>query len=403
MALKFVKFALCCILCFCISSCASTRIQSMDTSEKFEIYDDEARLWKRSEEGQEILNKSGFIYKNDELTQYVNNILHKLVGDFERANNVELKAYILKDPLFNAFCWPNGVIYLHTGIIANAENEAQLATILGHEASHFLCRDSLKQHRSQINKSAFLTVFDMTLGSLTYALGGTSTSYGSSADLLRLLGDYVVIGSVFGYSRDIEREADKNAFEFMKKAGYNPLEGKKFFENMYKATKEEKDKVPYFYHSHPRTKERIKTYASLIKNLSKETDGEITGIENSEIYNKITKNVLLDNAELDMKRKNGLKSAKRQIEKYNRLYPDNARAYCLLGKLLILEDNKEEAKKALSRSVELNQDYAESYRDLGLLYYKNGEKEIAASNFKKYLQLKPKSKDADYIRGYLNE
>lgn len=403
MVIKSIQFILFCILCLCVLSCASTKIQSMDTRGNVEIYDDEARLWKRAEEGQEILDKSGFIYENEELTQYVNDVLHKLVGDLEKANNVKLKVCILKDPLFNAFCMPNGAIYVHTGIIANADNEAQLATVLGHEASHFFCRHILKGYRSVVNKSAFLTVFDITLGGLTNALGGTSTSYGSSADLLRLLGDYVVIGSVFGYSRDMEREADKAAFEFARSAGYNPLETKRFLENMYEATKDEKDKVPYFYHSHPRTKERIKTYDSLIKNLSKESNNEIGGIDNSEMYNKITKNVLLDNAELDMKRKNGIKSARRQIEKYNKLYPDTSKAYCLLGKLCLLEDNKEEAKKALAKSIELNSDYAESYRDIGLLYYKDGEKEIAAQNFKRYLQLNPDAKDADYMRRYLNE
>lgn len=396
---KNISLVFCCLLCLLVSSCASTQIKNIKLNGEFELYDDEARLWKRSQEFQEILNKRGYIYQDDNLAQYVNNVLHKLIGEFEKSNNVELKVYIIEDPLFNAFCLPDGAIYIHTSILASADNEAQLATVLAHEASHFLYRHSLRQQRSLTNKSAFLTIFDMTLGSAAYALGGV---LGSSANLARLLGDYAVIGSFYGYSRKIEREADENAFELVKNAGYNPIEAKAFLENLYEATKDKK-KIPYFYSTHPRTKKRIKTFEKLIRNLSQKNNGEIKGADNSDIYNKMVKNVFLDNAELDMKREKGLKSARRQIERYNRLYPDSARAHYLLGKLAVLTDKKEEAKEAFTKSIKLNPNYSESYRELGLLYYKSGEKQNAKTEFEKYLQLKPGAEDAEYIRGYLNE
>ena len=387
-------------LCLSISACASTKVCKIERTGNFKIEADEARMWKRAEELQEVLNKSGYIYHDDKLTEYVNDVLHKLIGDYEKNNNVKLRVYIIKDPYFNAFCLPNGAIYIHSSILANADNEAQLATLLGHEATHFLHRHLLIEKRSLINKSAFISVWDVTLASAAGAVG----VYGDAASLARLLGDYCVLGSIFGYSRELERDADRNAFELVKKAGYPYSETKKFMENLYEATKDEKKKPPYFYSSHPETRERIKTYQHLIMELSK--DGEEKVLPNvgygDLLYNKMTKNVLLDNIELELKR-NNMKVAKKQIEKYNKLSPNNSRAYCLLGQACIMEDDKEGAEKALMASIGFEPSYAESHKFLGLLYYKKEEKEKARVEFETYLRLKPNAKDAEYIRGYLNE
>ncbi len=384
------NLGICLLICLSLSACASTKIANMDTSGTFELFDDEARLWKRSKELEDILNKSGYIYQDEQLTKYVNDVLHKVTSELEASNKVNLKVYILKDPFFNAFCLPDGVIYVHTSILANADNEAQLATLLGHEASHFFCRHSLKEQRSIINKSAFLSALSVTLT----GTGG----YGSLADILA---QYVVVGSVFGYSRGLENEADKKGFELMEKAGYDPKEAKKFLENLYEANKDD-DKIPYFYSTHPTTKARVKSCEKLISGFSKENNGEIGGVINDNIYNKMIKNVLLDNAELDLTRQKGIKTARRQIEKYNTLYPGDSRAYCLLGKSYILENNKAKAEEIFKKSLEFNPSYAQAHRELGLLYYKDGKKEDARIEFKEYLRLKPDAEDDEYIRRYLD-
>ncbi|MFA4889822.1 MAG: M48 family metalloprotease [Candidatus Omnitrophota bacterium] len=391
---RLILYFSCCLL---LCSCASTQVRDMAQDGNFKIEEDEARLWKRQEELQEIINKSGFIYTDEELKQYVNNVLHKLVGSLEQANNIKLQAYILKDPLFNAFCLPNGVIYVNTSILANADNEAQLATLLGHEAIHFLHRHGLKQFRSIINKAAFLSTLQVTVASAASGFG-----YGAYGDLANLVAAYSVIGSVYGYSREIEAEADKEAFALVIKSGYDPRETKKFFENLYEATKDDKQKTPYFYSSHPRTKWRIQNCENLLKSYSKTQQGNVGGITNTEEYNKMIKPVLLDNAELEIKC-NNLKLARKEVEKYNGLYPNDFRCYYILGGVDYLEGKKDEAEKALKRSIELNPAYPESHKALGKLFYSKGDKKAAKPEFEKYLQLLPEAKDADYIRRYLNE
>jgi len=46
---------------------------------------------------------------------------------------IPFRIVVLKNYYLNAFAYPNGVIYVHTGILAQMENEAQLATLLAHE------------------------------------------------------------------------------------------------------------------------------------------------------------------------------------------------------------------------------------------------------------------------------
>jgi predicted Zn-dependent protease len=363
----------------------------MGTDHEFKADEDEARMWKRADELEEILNNSGFIYYDEGLTRYINDVLHNLVGDLEKSNNVTLRAYVIKDPFFNAFCLPNGAIYIHTSILAHTENEAQLAMVLGHEATHFFHRDSLKNFRSIINKTAFLSFWTVT-----------TAGAGAYGDLARLVVSYTVVGSVYGYAREIERDADETALNIIINAGYDPKEAKRFLENMYEATKDDKVKVPYFYHTHPRTKARIRIIDGLIGKLSEETSDTIEGIKNAEGYIRITKNVLLDNAELDMKRSN-FTSMRRQIERYINVYGEDFKGCYLLGRLDVLESKTEEAKYKFQKSITLNAQYPDSHRELGMLYYKKGDKKEASILFSKYLQLKPDANDADYIRRYLDE
>ena len=397
---KLCGVTFCFCLCLFLSSCATTNISNINKTSNFQFIDGEESLWKRAHELKVVLNRSGFIYQDPELTKYVNGVLHRLVGEFAKDEKVNLKVYILRDPYFNAFCLPDGTIYIHTSILANLDNEAQLAVILAHEAVHFLHRHTLKELRSVINKTAFLSVLQITLaGACNVFTPGAS---GSSVDLVRLISEYAVLGSYYGYSRGIEREADKGAFDIITHAGYDPRETKNALENMYEANKDEKVKIPYFYQSHPRTRERIKNFERFISDLAKSGKSPLTGETNTETYRQMTKCALLDNAELDMKR-NSLRLARNEIDKYNKLYPDDYKGYYLLGKLNYLDSKAEDAEENLVKSLQLNPDCSDSHRELGMLYYKQGKKEQAKAKFTKYLELKPQATDAEYIRSYLNE
>ncbi|MBF0523164.1 MAG: M48 family metalloprotease [Candidatus Omnitrophica bacterium] len=381
-------------LVFSLVSCATVDVPNIDGTNKFQADKDEASQWKECEEAQRTLIKSNFVCEDAGLNEYVNQVLHKMTGAIEEKSGVTLKAYVIKDPNFNACAFPNGVIFVHTGLLANLDNEAQLATILGHEATHVFHRHGLKTLRSQVNTAAFFS-------SLQVIFMGA----GSGAPATDLINYYVQMGyqaAVMGYSRDLEREADVQGFAFIEKAGYDPGEAKKAFENLDKAIEKEKIKIPYAYQSHPKVQERIKSMDLLIKELSKNKVDQVQAVNNADVYIAKTKNVLLDNAELDLKR-NGIKFARREVEKYAKFYPNDPRQAFLMGKVLILENKIEDAEKELKKAVEIDKNFPLSYKELGLLYYKKGDKPKAKEFFNEYLKINPNANDAEYVRRYINE
>lgn len=411
------------ILSLMMLSCASTKVTNINDQENLVMYDDEKNLWLRVKELEEDIQNSGSVYQDEPLTQYVNDVLTRIVGKQEEKYQVDLKVYILKDPWFNAFILPTGSMYVHTSVLANLENEAQLATILSHEVTHFFHRHSLKNQRNLINVSAFYGFFNITAGGASGIIGGV---LGSSMEIFRILGSLGIQGAVYGYSRDIERDADQKGFQLMVEAGYDPRESKKTFEKLSEATKEEKIKTPYFYNSHPRVQERIKNFDEFISQYQKSVGIPLDGIRNEEGYAQHMTTVLLDNAEMDISR-GKYKYAKKQIERFIVLDPVilKARANDLLGQANLgqyyldkseskkskkkkkdeedLTDYLWEARKAFETAMNVDPTYADSQLHLAMLYFKKGEKSAAKPHFEKYLELKPDAMDADYVRGYMNE
>jgi len=389
------------LACFFLSSCASTRVSNIEDVESLSFADDEKGLWERVEDMQKVVLKSDLVYVDEELSVYVNEILDKLIGDIVKEKGLEVTVYVIKDPNFNASAFPNGVIYVHSGLVANLESEAQLATVLGHESIHFLHRHLLKQHRTSVNMSALANFVQLAAAG---ASGGLAYSgYNSSG--VSLIGQYLALGiqgAFFGYGRGLEREADRDGFDLIVEAGYDPRETKKAFEIMYEATKKEKFDIPYFYQTHPKTKARIKSFEKLIKKHAEETNKEPEGVVEEKAYIQKTRNVLIDNARMDIMR-NKKDIAKRQIERIKKHFPDDPSGIYLEAKWLVLEEKKEEAIQKLVDCVEKAPDLPEARVDLGLLYYKSGEKDKAKEQFKKYLALRPNAQDAEYVRGYLNE
>ncbi|MFN0200969.1 MAG: M48 family metallopeptidase, partial [Bacteroidia bacterium] len=90
------------------------------------------------------LLKSGRIIVNPELTDYLNEILDILLKD-EPEVRKKIRLYILRSPSVNALAMNDGTILICWGLLAQVENEAQLAYILSHEITHFKERHVLDQ------------------------------------------------------------------------------------------------------------------------------------------------------------------------------------------------------------------------------------------------------------------
>lgn len=141
------------------------------------------------------------LYRDEDLSAYVNQIGERLVAVSGRPHPT-YTFEIVDNPKVNAFATMGGFIYLHTGLLKMADNEAELASVIAHEIGHVVARHSLKRLQQQAVTQGLLSVAGLEQSKLVQ-LG-------------------VVLAVDLPYSRQDEYEADSLGLEMLKAAGYAP-------------------------------------------------------------------------------------------------------------------------------------------------------------------------------------
>jgi len=121
--------AVCCL----VAGCATPR--PLPVAQTLTASEEEQMLWRRAQEEQDTINGSGMLYQDAEIENYLNQIAENLQTN-SIWPDISFQIKVVKDTNLNAFAFPNGVIYIHTGILARMDNEAQLAALLAHEMVH---------------------------------------------------------------------------------------------------------------------------------------------------------------------------------------------------------------------------------------------------------------------------
>jgi len=369
--------------------CQTTSLQNLKT-EGVQLEEDETRIWRRSKEEQHILDRSGFLLDDSTFEVYLNQIVNSLQAP-ELSEHVNFKAKVIKNPSLNAFAYPNGVIYVHTGILARIDNEAQLASLLGHEMTHVTHRHGVKQFRNLKNMSAVLASIQVV------ALGAGA---GPVGDIANVLGQVGTLASVTGYSKDLEREADQEGYQAMIRAGYDPAEAPKLFEHLKTWVEENDIKEPFFFGTHPRLEERIENYRKLL--IASEGARRAKRV-NAEQYKKMSHRIILLNAGLDLDA-GRFALAEKGVEKYLKIMPDDHRAFCLLGNISMERGKEGDIDKALEyyrKALLIDSNYAEAYKGMGMVYFKRGDLSSAQKSFESYLSCNPRAQDKAYIEQYI--
>ena len=377
------------ILMLCFAAACATPSNLPLATENSSV-DDEKRLWQRSEDEQKVLAQSGLIYRDEELDDYLDRVARKLQppGILE---DIPFRIRVIKSPYLNAFAFPNGVIYIHTGILARLDNEAQLAALLGHEMTHCTHRHALKTLKHFKSKSDFLVGVQASL-----------IQFRGIRNLVNQLGSFGSKVAVNGYRRDLENEADWVGLQLMVKAGYDAHEALRLFEHLKMELEVENIQEPFFFGSHPRLQERVENCKRFFKTHSPE---EGTGIRGQGIFLTKLHRVVLENAWLDLKA-GRFHSAQKGAAKYLKIKPSDARVYHLLGEVFrqrAKADDIPKAKAYYKRAISLDPFYPDPHKAIGLIYYKDGEKTLAKQSFGQCLSLAPHRADKAYILGYLRK
>lgn len=170
---------------------------------------DERGLWAMDDEDERRLRDSRSLVRDEALNSYVRSVLCKTVGD-QRCKAVRL--YIVKVPAFNASMSPNGTMRVYTGLLLRVRNEAELASVLGHEFAHFELRHTLADYR-RARSGSDLLAWSALLGAIAARMGSQTRT--DQQDL-----QISVLGSIYHFKREDERASDRLGFAYMASAGY---------------------------------------------------------------------------------------------------------------------------------------------------------------------------------------
>ncbi|MFH1743345.1 MAG: M48 family metallopeptidase [bacterium] len=193
--------------------------------------------------GQELsqeISQQGEILNDAVVGEYISGIGKRLVAVSQRPD-YPYQFYVIKKDEVNAFAIPGGHMYVQTGLILEAEREAEVAAVMGHELGH-----AERRHTTQQMSRAY------GVSLLTSVLLGDNPSQ-TQQIVSGLLGN----ATIMKYSRDAEREADWTAVHLLYRAGYDPTALAEFFKKL-KAEEETKPgALEALFLSHPMTDERI--------------------------------------------------------------------------------------------------------------------------------------------------
>jgi len=187
------------------------------------------------------------------IAEYVNRVGQNLVRNSDAKVPFTIK--VIDSEEINAFALPGGFFFVNTGILLNADNEAEMAGVMGHEIAHVAARHGTRQAS---------TAQTVNLATIPLIFMGGWVGYG----IRQAVGVAIPMGFL-QFSKGYESEADMLGLEYMYKAGYDPEAFVDFFEKVQSQEKRKPGTMSKVFSTHPPTEDRIKRSQEMIQKYLK--------------------------------------------------------------------------------------------------------------------------------------
>ncbi len=187
---------------------------------------------------QELLTKQVKLFRNPEAQNYINQIGQRLAQASDRPN-IPYTFQVIDDHNVNAFATMGGFVYVNTGLIAAADNEAELASVMAHEIGHIAGRHAIKQMRQSA------------------VAAGVATAAGVDRNKLVQIGVELALNRP--KSREAEYEADRMGLATLARAGYAPRGAVDFMTKLLQS-----GSPPTIISTHPATRDRISAMQQML-------------------------------------------------------------------------------------------------------------------------------------------
>jgi predicted Zn-dependent protease len=211
------------------------------------------------------------IYQDAELEAYIDELGQQLASVSERPD-LPWTFRLVDDPVVNAFALPGGFIYITRGILAHLENEAQLASVLGHEIGHVTARHGA----NQLSKAQLANV-------------GMNVGMVLAPEEIRQFGSAFETGMgllFLKFGRDDERQADDLGLRYMNRGGYDPGEMPGVFDTLDRVSEAMgAQSIPNWMSTHPAPENRTARMSEALSELDPQTVG--TTVDREDYLNRI--------------------------------------------------------------------------------------------------------------------
>jgi predicted Zn-dependent protease len=203
----------------------------------------------------EEVEKQAKLVKDKDIQSYVSSLGGKLAAKAkDKPKGITFTFKVIDDDkTVNAFALPGGHIYVYSGLMKLASDEAELASVLSHEMAHVTRRHIAQRLVTQYGLS---TVLSLALGK-------------DPGLVEQIAGQLVATGALLKFSRDQESEADMHGLPYLVSAGYDPNGFIRFFAKLRKG---EGPGALVFLQDHPLPSDRIAALQAridLMKNAPK--------------------------------------------------------------------------------------------------------------------------------------
>ncbi|MDQ0466828.1 putative Zn-dependent protease [Caulobacter ginsengisoli] len=335
---------------------------------------DEGGIWDLLDRAELDTRNSAELDKDPVLNAYVQGVVCKVAGDY----CADLRVYLLDRPYLNAITAPNGYVEVWSGLMLRAETESELAFVLGHEITHFTENHGIEQWRkarAQANVAMLASIVSGPLGLLA-ALGAAA--------------------SLSAYSREDERQADREGLERAVAAGYDAGGGAAMWTwvideakaSDFKKVREGPARASIF-NTHPIDQERIATLTALAK-------GRPAGAgADKAVYRAVIRPHLASWLRDDLRRRDYGQSLY-LIQRLSQLGTDMGVLNYFKGEAYRLRRGAGDdalAQAAYEAAVTQIDVPPEAFRELGNLYVRAGDKARARTAFESYLSRAPEAQD----------
>jgi len=288
-----------------------------------------------------------------DLNVYVNQVTQRLAEASDRPG-LPYEVVVLNNGTPNAWALPGGKMAINRGLLVELEDEAQLASVMGHEIVHAAARHGASQQTRNI-----LLQSGMLAAGL--AADQANSNYSSMA-----MGALSVGAGAWQaqYSRSHELEADRYGIEYMARAGYDPQAAVELQETFVKLSQNRRSGwLDGLFASHPPSQERVEANRELAAQYS-------GGVRNKAAFDRAIRQLRQDQPAYDNYEAAQKAAADKDLDKAMRLVdqainhqPRETLFWELKGRLLMEQGQNEDALVVLNHSVELNPEF---FRPLAL-------------------------------------